>query len=74
MITNLGTVLMVRAAEDWSRLYREVVESSFLEIIQKLTGHNPEQPAVADPALTIVGRLLQRGPDQSQLLCVSVKC
>lgn len=48
---------MVRVAEHWSRLHREVVESLFLEIIQKLTGQDPEQAAVADPALTIVGRV-----------------
>lgn len=52
MITNLGTVLMVRMTEHWSKLPRKVVKSSSLEITQ-----DPEQPAVADPALTVVGRL-----------------
>lgn len=57
MTTNLGAVLMVRMTEHWSRLHRAVVDSSFLELTQKLTGQDPEQPAVADPALTIVARL-----------------
>lgn len=58
---------MVRVAEHWSRLHREDVESSFLEIIQKLARQDPEKPAVADPALIIVGRV--DTPKRTNLSC-----
>lgn len=40
----------VKATEHWHRFPREVVESLFLQIVQKLSGCGPAQPAFADPA------------------------
>lgn len=43
--------------EHWSRLSRELVESPSLGDVQNFIGQDPEQPAVADPALGVVDRL-----------------
>lgn len=43
---------MVKVIKQWNRLPKEAVAASLVGEIQNLIGHSPEQPALAEPALS----------------------
>lgn len=61
--------LTVRVTEHWHRFPREVVESLFLQIVQKLSGCGAAQRAFTDPARAVGGEI---SPDVPASLSHSV--